>query len=694
MKNPTIDPSVPVSRADNLLKKAFYISLAAMLLITWISGFNVGFHQDEIDMNNYGQANYAYYGSGGKDTSFMGSAEKGAKIYYLLKYYGGAFDYMAVGLNKLTGQVNGPQEFNNRHLVNQLVAIIGILFASLIARKIAGWRAALFTAWLLFLTPFYFGHALFNTKDMPFSSGYIATLYFMMCLLDELPSPTWKTTIGFMIAFAFTTDTRIGGLMLLFYLFVFMAVYLLTNKAMMTATLKNAKLIVLQLSTAIIGGMALVVISWPFLLRNPIHNIIETLGVVKKFPLKIKINFEGAVTDSLHLPDYYLPKFILITVPLFITIAFVAGIVIYFFNRKEYDIKKGGLILLAVVFPVAYAISSHVAVYTGWRHFLFIYPGMCVIAGIGLTRIAEQLKKPALQIAMVVACALCLAKPVMWSIRNHPYEYTYFNTWEGGFKNAFYGFENDYWQITLKKSVDWMMENEPIEQSKDTVIIASNAAVFVQYYINVHYPKAKIKVTNSGFTERNSVFWHYAIFHPLFVEPNYLENAYPPAKTVHIDDIDGIPVGTVLVDTLRLDYRAISSLMLGNYNQADSFFSVYFKTEDVHNPTNIGVYPYLSTIKGYQMKTDEAFDYATKSLNYYMPPNLVYYSFCGQAIAHANKGHFKQAAVMCQQAIKLAPDQGLAQDILRQVNVYMKNGTLPSQLPQQQAEAAAAAQTK
>ena len=665
--------------SDATLKRFFLLSIIAMMLITWISGFNVGYHQDEIDMNNYGKANFAYYTSGGKDTSFMGSDQKGAKIDHLLKYYGSAFEYLAVGANKLIGQINGPQEFNTRHAINQVFAILAILFTGLIARRIGGWRAALIAAWLLFLTPTFFGLALFNTKDIPFCAGYIASLYFMIIFLQELPTPGWKNTICLMLAFAFTTNTRIGGLLLIFYLFLFMAIYIATNKEILKGVQLHARSLALHITAICAGGLALVVLTWPFLLRSPVTNLIATMNVVKKFPMNVKVNFEGVVLDSLHLPVYYLPKFILITVPLFIIAAFLLGFICFIAYRRQLDARLGLLLLTASIFPVVYALYSHVALYSGWRHFLFIYPGICIIAAAGLSYVAQALKKPALQIGFGILCLAGMIKPVIWSINNHPYEYTYFNEWGGGFKKAFYEYETDYWEITLKHEVDWLMSHEPIMQSKDSVSIVSNASVFVQYYIRAHYPKAKVRVGNSGFTERNSVFWRYAIFHPIFLEPNYLENCYPPPKTIHSEGIDGIPIAVVLRDTDRMEYRGIATLMMGNYLGADSFLKIYFKTEDVNNIANVGIYPYLSTIKAYEFQNDLALQLSNKCFDYYLPPNLMYFAYCGQAIADANKGKFSDALKSCNQAIHMAPDQPLAKDLLKQITRFSDLKQIPTQ---------------
>lgn|GEM_PF-1553677 len=682
---PQVAPASSFQLSDKTLQRSFYLSILAMLVFIWVAGFNSGFHVDEMDMMLYGKANVKYYATGGKDTSFAGYKNPEEDLIPLLKYYGGIYEYFQVGLNKALGTIDGPQEFNVRHIFNEFIAILGIMFAGLTARKIAGWRAALFTVWLLYLTPFFFGHAMINTKDMPFCAGYIASLYFMISWLEELPNPRWKTSIFFMLSFAFATGVRIAGVLLIFYWLVFLVVYLLANKQLMASVRQNIRTILAQMATVGMGGMAIVVVTWPYLLQSPVKHFMETLGVVKKFPQKIKMVFEGNIMDSLHVPNYYVPKFMLITIPLSIIAAILAGVVIFFALRKRYNVKIGALLLFAIIFPVVYILYSNPAIYCGWRHVMFIYPSMCIFGAIALASVATWLRKPVFQGVFVLAFLATLATPITWSIKNHPYEYTYFNAWGGGFKKAFYDYENEYWQITTKNAVDWMMKNEPIEQSKDSVIIASNARAFLTYYLRVHYPKAKVRVVGCGYTERNSVLWHYAVFHPIFLEPNYLNYCYPPKgqSLVHSVDIDDLPISIVLKDTTRYDFMAISTLMTGNFNRADSFFNVYFKQTNtsVDDYVNVDVYPYLSIIRGYQLKTDDAIKYGTKCFDFYMPPNLMYFTYCGMAIGYANGGKFKEGIKSCEDAMKLQPNQPLAKAILNDINNFMRQQRLPNAPP-------------
>ncbi|HXS37568.1 MAG TPA: glycosyltransferase family 39 protein [Flavipsychrobacter sp.] len=665
-KNKQIDPNTTSIHGRNTLaaKRIFFFSLAAMLLLTWISGYNIGFHVDEMDMNTYCKANYAYYLSGGKDKSFL---EPGGENEYVidsnLRFYGSAFEYIPVGFNKITGLDKGTQEFNSRHIFIQLFGIIAILFAGLIAAKLSNWRAAIFTEWLLFLTPTFFGSILFNTKDIPFCTGYIASIYFIICFLEELPTPSWKMSLFLLFSFAFTSGTRIGGLLLIFYLLLFVALFFLIDKNLRSQLKENIVSLSAKLVVIILGCLCLVTITWPFLLQDPIHNLSETLNVVKRYPVKIKLNFDGAVIDSLHLPPFYLIKFMSITIPLFIQACIIISIILLFLKRTILNRKYLFLILFTSVFPIIYAMLTKAALYSGWRHFLFIYPGFIIIAGIGLNNIFETIKRPVFKGAFFAICLLAMIKPIAWSFNNHPYEYAYFNESVGGFKNAYYNYETDYWEITVKKAVDWLMTNEPIAQSNDTVRIATNTYAFLDYYIQRHYPGSKVKVVSIGCVARSIKPWTYGVFNTIFLGPDYLANSFPPGGTIHTVNIDGLPVTAVIKDTNRFDLRAMIAFQDDSFAIADSLFSLYMQT--VGN--NAGIYGIIGFNKALLDSSDAAIKYCNLSLEINKDD---FYAFEGLGLAYLLKDDYDKGISYLLKAKDLKPDDELLNRILK--NAYIK----------------------
>ena len=677
-ESPVITPeSLPASSkfsiSDSVLIKSFWGSLVFMLLLTWFTGWEVGYHQDEMDMLKNGKQNWAFYQTGGKDTSYL-KTNTGFAPDTLLRYYGNGFEYLTVAANKITGNEGKRNEFNVRHVFNQLFGIIAILFAGLIARRLGGWVTAFFTIWLLYFSPSFIGHFYFNTKDVPFTAGYIATIYCMMKFLDELPAPSWKTTIGFMLAFAFTNSIRLGGLLLLAYFVLFYGLYLLTNRKLFNESLANYKSVLLKIFTVFGGGMLLTLLAWPYMLKNPIKHIQEGLDLAKKFPIKIPVNFEGVTIKSNELPANYIPKLMFLTTPVLILFLLIIGIILFFRKYKTKHWKGGILVIFCVIFPVIYTIATDVSLYNGWRHLLFIYPGMGIFAALGMSEIINNLKNKIFKSAFFAVCLLGISGPVIWSVKNHPYEYTYFNEIAGGFKSTFYVYDNDYWQITTIKAVDWLMKHENLQHTKDTVLIGSNAETVCENFIRTHYPGSKIKMVKSGLTGRNSLFWTYGVYSSLFIKPDYLENYFPPGPTIYSEKIDGIPITVILRDTARLDYKALSALKAAKHKLADSLYTAHIRLQHDDNPA---ILAYFSVVKGSINENDIAITYANKALQYHFSTVLDYNAYCGLGVAYANKGQYNLSVSNLKIAEKLLPEEHYSKDILAQVLQVMKTQNVP-----------------
>ena len=223
--------------------------------------------------------------------------------------------------------------------------------------------------------------------------------------------------------------------------------------------------------------------------------------------------------------------------------------------------------------------------------------------------------------------------------------------------------------ISVKKGLDWLIEHEHLAQAKDTVNIASNAQMFVTYYLQKHCPNPKLKVLSSGVTGRNELFWTYAVYSSLFVKPDYLENFFPPAQTIHTETVEGMPVTVVLKDLNRLDYKALDALKLAKHREADSLYTAYIATTKDHNPA---IDAYISVAKGSTNQNDAAILAANRELQYHFSNVLDYNAYCGLGIAYANTRQYAKSIEALKTAEKLMPKEHYSKDILVQVYRVMQ----------------------
>lgn len=557
-----------------IYKIAFWASLLIMLLTLWVSGYNSGVGTDEMDMNIYGKANISYYTSGFKDTTFLQpDHHDGVTLPLTLRYYGSAFEYFASPLTYIIGDT---YEYNTRHLINQLIAILGLMFTGLIAKKIIGYKASILAIWAIFLTPIFSGLAVFNTKDIPFLTAYIAVIYFAISFVEQMPKPNKKTWIALILSIWFLLSIRIGGLLLISFLFLYILLKAMAQIENKAAYRKN---IFSKCIAAISFSLALTILTWPYVLQAPFTNLINSINVVKNFPQKISLPFNGEYIDSLSLPISYLPKMMVITIPIVVLAMLLLGLIALVSYFKNYTKFKHELILLSLasLIPLSYAIYSHMPLYNSWRHVMFIYPPLVILASVGITAICNQFLPTKFEFLPYLILILGLTKPILYWYNNNPYQYTYYNTLAGDNDRTFIDYESDYWQITVKDAIDWLIKNEHLDNSKDSINIITNAYTFSNYYTKKMYPNVKIKWTRLGEKSRFGSDGTYSIFSNLFLEPSYLEYCFPSPYTIHTVNINNKPITYIAKDSLKYSYKAYLAFNNGDFKAADSFFSMYMQ---------------------------------------------------------------------------------------------------------------------
>jgi ABC-type transport system substrate-binding protein len=184
-------------------------------------------------------------------------------------------------------------------------------------------------------------------------------------------------------------------------------------------------------------------------------------------------------------PWYYIPKMVLITAPVGLLFGVFIGPIINWFKKDTLGKLILFLLVFATVFPLAYAIYKKSYVYNGWRHFLFIYPTLTVLSILAWHQLGLFIKNKAIGLVIWGLFIVTLISPIIWNIKNHPYQYMYFNEIIGGIKGAHGNYDIDYWNQTPREAFEWLVKNKPEILEKD----------------NNGNPKFKINVVNQAETQ-------------------------------------------------------------------------------------------------------------------------------------------------------------------------------------------------
>jgi len=589
-KNQTADTgkSLPLPELngndDSKWQKVFVISLIAVFVLMTIMSFSYGISGDEVDMNEYGKAIFKYFTSFGANTTVFNMPKEYNRD-GVIQYYGGLFDFICAIVNKISPFA----EYTTRHILNAWAGFIAMFFAAKISIRIFNRQAGVLCVWLMFLSPFFLGHAMNNPKDVPFATAYIAAVYCIILLFDHLPKPPIKYYIWAILSIGFTINVRVGGILLIPYLIVFAALTFFFKKFIQKEDVALKNWIKPILIVAILGYL-LGSLFWPFALKDPINNPLTALHEMSNFKVSLAQLFEGSKMSSDELPTNYLIKSFIITNPYVVLIGLVLMAVYLFVLFKNKNAAILYFVLFTGLFPLAYIIYTKANVYHAWRHVLFIFPSLAVMSAGGWAMFSEYLAKRKLKYGMAIA-GLLMLEPAYFIVTTFPNTITYFNGFAGGVDGAYGNYEMDYYYNSIKQCTDWFRKYElPKYKATDTIILASNAVHIVHQYLG---DIKNLKLDYVRFPQRNQKKWDYTIFHIALIRDDEIRaGIWLPPSTLFKATSKGHPLSAVIKRPSYDDLKGFDAIQK---NQADSalyYFNQYLKAD----PENIDMLGIMANI--------------------------------------------------------------------------------------------------
>lgn len=629
-------------------KIATIASLVLMLVIMlWVSK-DFGINGDEVTQNLYGQDVYSYYSSFGKkdiesivkDDARIRDANKNVYM------YGGLYDLLCATVNK----VSPFDPYDTRHFINAIAGFLAILVTARWARWYKNWEAALLTAWFLFLTPRFFGESMNNPKDIPFAMGMAWGSYQICRFVDAFPKPDKKRMLLLILAIGFAINIRSGGLLLIPFLFVAIALKWFyewrkqnTNGIELGSVVKNTIIV------SVLGYIA-GLLFWPFGLENPLSNPLASLGELSKFSTGIGMIFDGEHIVSTAVPWYYIPKWLLISTPLIILAGIIASPVL--FKDKEY--KRADIIFLffAALFPIFYIIYKKSPLYDGWRHVYFVYPPLVIMGALTFLYLIKIVANNYGKYAIAAVIFIGLALPAKWCIANHPNEVVYFNETVGGVSGAYGYYETDYYMNSIKQAFYKLAKDADLYHTKDTVVIASNAIEPMLHYVEaLHNPR--VSAVYVRYPSRYVKKWDYAILYTRFIDKEFLQNGFfPPSNAIVTIKADNAPLCAVIKRSPSSDdaYMALQYMDAKDYANA----ALYFQKSIQEDPKNETVYNSYAIALASTNRIDEAIAAVKEGLKY-TPSNIESYDLLAKLyqakgdMANAQQASMKERALIEEQ---------------------------------------------
>jgi hypothetical protein len=403
-------------------------------------------------------------------------------------YYGPAYEVL---LLRLTEAQDTRKMVLQRHLFNFLFFVMGLAAFFWLARRLL---ASSWLAWIaclcLMLSPRIFADSFYNTKDIPFMVVFIIAMLSMVLFLDR---PNWITAIlhgGFS---AFLIAIRVPGIIIPAMTFVFLVARWIFQRRPARVVSREG----LAGSIYLVFTLGLTIFFWPILWENPLGKFINSLYQMSHYPWGSDLLYLGRAVKPSQLPWHYIPVWISISTPLLYLASFGVGLLTLLINWVR---KAGGwlegekrnylIILIGFFGPLLAVVGLHANLYDAWRQMFFIYPPFLLAATLGMRSIYRLLRRclrPSSVIpAALILLAVGLLEPVMFMVRNHPYENVYFNRLAGdNMAQIKQNFELDYWGLAFKQGIDYILKSDP-ERKIPIYITLPPGKMYIQYLLPIN----------------------------------------------------------------------------------------------------------------------------------------------------------------------------------------------------------------
>ena len=431
-------------RERSIMRFAVPAFFLLVLLVGIVAAPSYGISWDEKAMYVLGRRVYEFVFHGGSYPSHPG-----------IRFHGSLFEFLMYSTVKML-QINYARHiFIVRHFMNYLTFVGAVAATYAIAKrhfKSTVW--GLIAAVMLFLSPRQFGHAFFNSRDIP-TMALWALAMLTLFRLREHRTPWRAAQHG--IACGLALAMRMPSVFLpVFTVFMLACDWLKDRHA--GDRRANCTLIV-SVAVMVVASALAMVAFWPLLWAHPLRNFSEAL-----YNMAFEQNAAGGFffgNTSGKTPWYWVPVWMVITIPLSYSLLFIAGTVIKVRRivRQPSTLfsNNGVLILLWYFGPIMATIVLQSPLFDEWRHVYFVYPAVIIIACTALRSAWDWARVHFPRYGAKIVAGFIMIQMFMtatWMVVNHPYQYVYFSIPSRFVEGEF---ELDFWGTCFKEGYEMVL---------------------------------------------------------------------------------------------------------------------------------------------------------------------------------------------------------------------------------------------
>ncbi len=341
-----------------------------------------------------------------------------------VRYYGVAFELPLLLIERGLGLEDTRHIYLLRHLLTHLFFLAGGFCGALLVYRLFHSRGLALLALLVFvLQPRLYAHSFFNSKDLPFLSMFMVSLYLTHRAFQM------QTVGAFLVcgvSVGILTNLRIMGSM------VFPAVLAMRGLDLLCGSSAQRKQVVATGAVFAGGSLATLYGLSPYLWADP-FELLTAIRTLAHHPIICREIFQGSVVQADQFPPHFIPTWLAISTPLVTLGLGVLGATLVGGRSvrrvrealRNTDLRFGLLLLACLTLPVVAVgvLGSHLC--DSWRHMFFLHAPVCVLGMWGVQWAGGG--SPRVAVGMSALVGIGLLVTVVEMVRLHPHQQVYFN---------------------------------------------------------------------------------------------------------------------------------------------------------------------------------------------------------------------------------------------------------------------------
>ena len=454
-----------------------YLIFFSFLLILFSGFFSVkdyGVSSDESDQRHSGFVELNYIGE--KIAPNILKHYKGDKVYidlydenYKERFSGHILNTVSAFFEVIFKIEDRRDVFIFKHHIYSFLFFLSLIsFYKICQIRFEKWYISIIGVFIIFLSPRIFANSFYDPKDIPFFSMLIFSVHFGLLFFNN-------RILKYLIYFSLFNALVISGIRIFG---IISPILILSSIILYTFIVKeNFKKNLLLISFCLILSIIFSIILKPYLWSSPLTNFLDTFGYLGEFGeiWSIPNLFFGEIILSKDVPWYFSIVWISITTPIFYSILFLIGLSFYLVNffkhfRNNFSNKTfyyDSIFFSLMIIPIIGSIILRESSFNSWRHLYFIYPYFVIFCLIGFENILSYLRINSLRKYFCVFFLIILLFNLTWIVKNHPYQYAYFNILVGK-NNLNKTFDIDYHGLSYKQNLEFIIDND--ESDKISVV--------------------------------------------------------------------------------------------------------------------------------------------------------------------------------------------------------------------------------